>query len=54
MRRLAHSMPPNDIAWGYGLYVRFRPSVPAGVRGWGAAGQLDISLIRNFPALKSK
>lgn len=26
----------------YGLYEEFRPSVPAGMRGWGAAGQLDL------------
>jgi hypothetical protein len=30
----------------YGLYERFRPSIPSGKRGWGAKGQLDLGVIR--------
>jgi hypothetical protein len=29
----------------YGLYEQFRPNVPAGKTGWGAAGKLDLALI---------
>jgi hypothetical protein len=49
MRRLARSMPPKKFAAsGYALYVKFRPSVPGGVKGWGAKGKLDLSLIRQL------
>ncbi len=43
---LAQSMPTDEIAVrAYNLYEEFRPAVPAGVRGWGAAGELDLDLI---------
>lgn len=43
MRRLARSMSPSELARrAYALYEEFRPSVPAGTRGWGAAGRLDL------------
>lgn len=29
----------------YHLYEQFRPEIPAGVRGWGAAGELDLGYI---------
>jgi len=46
MERLARSMPTRDLARGaYALYEQFRPSVPAGVSGWGAAGDLDLDEI---------
>jgi len=36
MRRLARSVPPKALAAnGYALYVKFRPGVPTGVKGWG-------------------
>jgi hypothetical protein len=31
---------------GFRLYERFRPSVPAGERGWGAAAELDLANVR--------
>jgi hypothetical protein len=35
MRGLARSMPPKTLAAnGYALYVKFRPAVPTGVKGW--------------------
>ena len=46
MRLLAESMSSADLARKpYALYERFRPGVPAGVRGWGAAGTLDLDAI---------
>jgi hypothetical protein len=33
---------------GYALYVKFRPGVPTGVKGWGARGKLDLTLIRRL------
>jgi hypothetical protein len=36
LRRLARSMPPKTLAADrYALYVKFRPGVPTGVKGWG-------------------
>ena len=43
MTKLARSLSPRALAGrAYALYEEFRPSVPAGVRGWGAAGTLDL------------
>ena len=49
MRRLARSVPPKTLAAnGYALYVKFRPGVPTGVKGWGAKGNLDLTVIRRL------
>ncbi len=46
MERLARSMPARDLAMkAYALYEQFRPDIPAGVRGWGAAGDLDLDRV---------
>ena len=46
MVRLARSLPPRELAHcAYSLYERFRPEIPPGVRGWGAASLLDLDLI---------
>lgn len=46
MERLARSMPAHQLALkAYALYEQFRPAIPAGVRGWGAAGNLDLRRI---------
>ena len=46
METLARSMRPEALAAeGFKLYEQFRPEVPAGVRGWGAEGRLDIGRI---------
>jgi hypothetical protein len=46
MERLARSLSPDDLAHrAFHLYEEFRPEVPPGVRGWGAAGRLDIGRI---------
>ena len=47
MVELARSMPPAELAQrGFALYEQFRPAVPPGVKGWGAAGTLDLARIR--------
>lgn len=49
MTELAGSMKPKELADNaYALYERFRPDVPAGKRGWGAKGALDLDLIRSL------
>ncbi len=35
-------------AEAYGLYEQFRPAVPAGESGWGAAGALSLAKIRKL------
>ncbi len=47
MRSLAASFKPDDLAANaFHLYERFRPEIPAGVRGWGVKGELDLDRIR--------
>ena len=47
LRALADAFPPAELAErGFALYERFRPSIPEGKRGWGAAGTLDLDAIR--------
>lgn len=47
MRALAASLPVDELARrAYDLYEVFRPAVPRGTRGWGAAGVLDLARIR--------
>jgi hypothetical protein len=51
MVNLAQSMPAGELAArAYGLYEEFRPAIPAGVKGWGAAGELDLDLIDRLSA----
>ena len=46
---LAKSRPPKALAAeAFHLYEQFRPSVPAGTRGWGAKGKLDLEAIRKL------
>ncbi len=46
MKKLARAYRPAELAAAaYGLYERFRPEVPAGKRGWGARGDLDLGQI---------
>jgi hypothetical protein len=47
MEELAASLDAGELARSaYSLYEAFRPEVPAGERGWGAAGVLDLERIR--------
>ena len=46
MTELANALKPDVLAQkGFGLYEQFRPTVPAGLKGWGAAGDLDLGRI---------
>lgn len=49
MTALAKSRKPADLATeAYALYEQFRPVVPGGVKGWGAAGTLSLDTIRRL------
>lgn len=46
MQRLADSRPPQRLAAeAFDLYMRFRPDVPEGKRGWGARGVLSLAVL---------
>jgi hypothetical protein len=46
MERLAKCLSPEELAArAYPLYEQFRPDIPAGVKGWGAKGELDLGRI---------
>ena len=47
METLADSLTPAELASGaMDVYAEFRPAIPAGKKGWGAAGVLDMEQIR--------
>lgn len=49
MRDLAKSFRPEELSNdAFGLYEKFRPSIPAGTAGWGAKGNLDVGRIRSL------
>jgi len=49
MAALAKSFAPEDLERdAYSLYEQFRPQIPAGVRGWGAKGELDLAKLRTL------
>jgi len=49
MATLARSRKPQDLAAdAYALYTKFRPAIPAGRAGWGAAGILDLGRVRGL------
>jgi hypothetical protein len=49
LEALAKAYPPRRLeAEAYSLYEQFRPDVPEGQRGWGAAGTLDLERIRKL------
>jgi len=51
METLARSFKPGELeVKAYSLYERFRPQIPAGKRGWGTQGALDLDLIRSLAA----
>src|SRR5205823_9619086 len=46
MQKLAKAYKPQELAHdAYRLYERFRPDIPAGKKGWGAKGDLDLGLM---------
>jgi len=53
METLAGAFGPEELAErAFALYERFRPAIPPGVRGWGAAGVLDLDFIRSLARSK--
>ena len=49
MTKLAKSREPEALAVeAFRLYETFRPSVPAGERGWGAKGTLSLEKIEQL------
>jgi hypothetical protein len=49
MTALARSRPPDAIAdEAYALYAAFRPEIPKGEAGWGAAGTLNLDQVRKM------
>jgi len=49
MLELASSREPERLAAeAYALYEQFRPQIPAGESGWGAAGTLSLAAIRKL------
>ncbi len=47
MEKLAGSLKPQQLAArAFPLYEEFRPKIPAGTKGWGAKGELDLDEIR--------
>ena len=49
MTALANRFPPEELArTAFGLDEQFRPAIPAGVKGWGATGKLDLELIASI------
>jgi hypothetical protein len=49
MDDLAGSLPPERLdAAAYRLYEQFRPVIPGGKAGWGAAGDLELDKIRGL------
>ena len=49
MTKLAAALKPDELAQkGFGLYEQFRPTIPEGVQGWGAKGELDLGRIRKL------
>jgi hypothetical protein len=46
MAKLARSFSTDELgAKAFSLYEAFRPEIPAGVRGWGAKGVLDLAKV---------
>lgn len=53
LKALAQAYPPQELKQrAYKLYEQFRPKVPEGTRGWGAAGELDLERIRKLAKIE--
>jgi hypothetical protein len=49
MRDLAKAFRPEQLSTNaFILYEEFRPAIPAGAKGWGAKGNLDIDRVRSL------
>jgi len=53
MQALAQSYEPEALnERAFALYERFRPAVAKGKQGWGAAGELDLGVLRELARQK--
>jgi hypothetical protein len=53
IRDLAKAFRPEQLLKNaFSLYEEFRPTIPEGVRGWGAKGTLDIDRIQSLALQK--
>lgn len=53
MQKLAKAYKPKELAIAaYPLYEQFRPEIPAGIKGWGSAGELELRLIESLAKKK--
>ena len=49
MEAMAKAYSPDQLgAQAYALYEQFRPDIPEGKKGWGAAGSLDLDHVRSL------
>ncbi len=49
MQKFAKASKPQQLGHDtFSLYERFRPEIPAGKKGWGAKGDLDLGLIEGM------
>ena len=49
MTKLANRFPSEELTSdAFLLYEQFRPAIPAGVKGWGATGKLDLGFIASL------
>jgi len=55
MQRLAAAWPKAELeASAFTLYEAFRPKIPAGARGWGAKGVLDLGALTRLAPQRTK
>ena len=49
MEELSRAFTPEVLAVrAFSLYEQFRPRIPEGVKGWGAAGELDMETLHSL------
>ena len=49
LEALAQAYPPQELEQrAFALYEQFRPTIPEGVQGWGASGELNLERIRGM------
>ena len=49
LETLAQAYSPQELKQhAYSLYEKFRPKIPKGTRGWGAAGDLNLARIKEL------
>ncbi len=53
MEELSRAFTPEVLAvHAFSLYEQFRPKIPEGVKGRGAAGELDLEFLRSLRTMK--